>query len=111
MKIDIIISTTCCRSTSLSALMPRPTLRKTINISSGAATSAWEGWSHYCATKAGVLSLTRVADKEYRDQGIRVIGLSPGTVATHMQEQIRASNINPISQLDWSAHIPADWVA
>lgn len=31
-----------------------------INISSGAATSALEGWSHYCATKAGVLALTKV---------------------------------------------------
>ena len=82
-----------------------------INISSGAATSALEGWSHYCATKAAVLSLTRVADKEYRDQGIRVIGLSPGTVATEMQVQIKASGINPVSQLDPSAHIPPDWVA
>lgn len=82
-----------------------------VNISSGAATSALEGWSHYCATKAAVLSLTRVADKEYRNQGVRVIGLSPGTVATRMQEQIRASGINPVSQLDWSAHIPAEWVA
>ncbi|MEO0719024.1 MAG: SDR family oxidoreductase [Pseudomonadota bacterium] len=82
-----------------------------VNISSGAATSALEGWSHYCATKAAVLSLTRVADKEYRDQGIRVIGLSPGTVATEMQVQIKASGINPVSQLDPSAHIPPEWVA
>ena len=82
-----------------------------VNISSGAATSALEGWSHYCATKAAVLSLTRVADREYRTQGVRVIGLSPGTVATRMQEQIRASGLNPVSQLDWSAHIPAVWVA
>lgn len=82
-----------------------------INISSGAATSALEGWSHYCATKAAVLSLTRCADKEYRDCGIRVIGLSPGTVATGMQDQIRASGINPVSRLDPSVHIPPDWVA
>ena len=82
-----------------------------INISSGAATGALEGWSHYCATKAGVLSLTKVADLEYRDRGIRVIGLSPGTVATEMQVQIKASGINPVSQLDPSVHIPADWVA
>ncbi len=82
-----------------------------INISSGAATSALEGWSHYCATKAAVLSLTRVADKEYRDHGVRVIGLSPGTVATDMQVQIKASGINPVSQLDPSAHIPPEWVA
>jgi NAD(P)-dependent dehydrogenase (short-subunit alcohol dehydrogenase family) len=82
-----------------------------VNISSGAATSALEDWSHYCATKAAVLSLTRVADKEYREQGIRVIGLSPGTVATEMQVKIKASGINPVSQLDWSAHIPPEWVA
>ncbi|MEX0338528.1 MAG: SDR family oxidoreductase [Arenibacterium sp.] len=82
-----------------------------INISSGAATGALEGWSHYCATKAAVLSLTRCADKEYRDHGIRVMGLSPGTVATEMQVQIKASGINPVSQLDPSVHIPSDWVA
>ncbi|MBY5935287.1 SDR family oxidoreductase [Tateyamaria omphalii] len=81
-----------------------------INISSGAATSALEGWSHYCATKAAVLSLTRVADKEARSAGVRVMGLSPGTVATDMQRDIAASGINPVSQLPWEAHIPADWV-
>lgn len=82
-----------------------------LNISSGAATGSLEGWSHYCATKAAVLSLTRCTDKEYRDRGIRVIGLSPGTVATDMQVRIKASGINPVSQMDPSAHIPADWVA
>ncbi|KIC46230.1 SDR family oxidoreductase [Tateyamaria sp. ANG-S1] len=81
-----------------------------INISSGAATSALEGWSHYCATKAAVLSLTRVADREARGAGVRVMGLSPGTVATDMQRDIAASGINPVSQLPWDAHIPADWV-
>lgn len=81
-----------------------------INISSGAATGALEGWSHYCASKAAVLSLTKVADKEYRDHGIRVCGLSPGTVATQMQREISASGINPVSQLDWSDHIPPEWV-
>ena len=82
-----------------------------INISSGAATNALEGWSHYCCTKAAVLSLTACADKEYGGHGIRVLGLSPGTVATDMQVSIKASGINPVSQLDPSVHIPADWVA
>jgi len=43
-----------------------------INISSGAATGALEGWSHYCATKAAVLSLTKCGHKErplHNDQG------------------------------------------
>ena len=81
-----------------------------VNISSGAATSALEGWSHYCATKAALLSLTRCAHKEWGGQGIRVVGLSPGTVATNMQTVIKQSGINPVSALDWSAHIPAEWV-
>ncbi|VAV92002.1 FIG062860: Dehydrogenases with different specificities (related to short-chain alcohol dehydrogenases) [hydrothermal vent metagenome] len=81
-----------------------------INISSGAATSALEGWSHYCATKAAVLSLTRCAHKEWNDLGIHVVGLSPGTVATDMQVAIKDSDINPVSQLDWSTHISPQWV-
>ena len=82
-----------------------------LTIGSGAAHAPIEAWSHYCASKAGALMLTRMADKEYRDRGIRALSLSPGTVATQMQREIRASGINPVSQLDWSAHIPPDWVA
>ena len=82
-----------------------------VNISSGAATSPLEGWSHYCSTKAAVLSLTQCADKEYYDKGIRVVGMSPGTVATDMQVSIKESGINPVSQMDFSVHIPADWPA
>ncbi|MGI9411630.1 MAG: SDR family NAD(P)-dependent oxidoreductase [Hyphomicrobiaceae bacterium] len=81
-----------------------------VNISSGAATSPLEGWSHYCSSKAAVLMLTRCADKEYRERGLRVVGLSPGTVATDMQVAIKASGINPVSQLDPSVHIPPQWV-
>ncbi|MFC6252985.1 SDR family oxidoreductase [Pseudophaeobacter arcticus] len=82
-----------------------------VNISSGAATSTLEGWSHYCATKAALFSLTGTAQKELGPKGVNVIGLSPGTVATDMQRSIKASGINPVSQLDWERHIPADWVA
>ncbi len=80
-----------------------------VNISSGAATSALEGWSHYCASKAAVLMLTRCVHKECADRGVRVVGLSPGTVATDMQVAIKASGVNPVSKLDWSDHIPAEW--
>ncbi|KZM50048.1 SDR family oxidoreductase [Labrenzia sp. OB1] len=81
-----------------------------VNISSGAAAGALEGWSHYCSSKAAALALTRCADKEFADKGLRVVGLSPGTVATQMQVDIKASGVNPVSQLDPSVHIPAEWV-
>ena len=82
-----------------------------LNISSGAAHSPLEGWSAYCSTKAGAAMLTRCIHKEHGDAGIRVMGLSPGTVATDMQVKIKASGINPVSELDPSVHIPADWPA
>ncbi|TVQ40446.1 MAG: SDR family oxidoreductase [Geminicoccaceae bacterium] len=82
-----------------------------VNVSSGAAVRPLEGWSHYCAGKAAALMLTQAAHLEYQDQGIRVVGLSPGTVATEMQVLIKASGINPASQLDPSVHIPPEWPA
>ncbi len=82
-----------------------------ITVSSGAAHGPVEAWSSYCASKAGAYMLTRCADKEARDKGLRIMGLSPGTVATDMQRDIKASGINPVSQLDWSDHIPPEWPA
>ena len=82
-----------------------------LTIGSGAAHGPVEAWSHYCSSKAGALMLTRMANKEYGDKNIRAISLSPGTVATQMQKEIKASGINPVSQLDWSDHIPPEWVA
>lgn len=82
-----------------------------ITISSGAAHNALEGWSHYCVSKAGAAMLTDCLHKELAEAGLRIMGLSPGTVATEMQVQIKASGINPVSQLDFSVHVPADWPA
>lgn len=82
-----------------------------ITVSSGAARNAYEGWSSYCAAKAGALMLTQAAHLEEGPHGIRVLGLSPGTVATEMQVKIKASGINPVSQLDPNVHIPAEWPA
>lgn len=82
-----------------------------ITVSSGAATNPLEGWSAYCAGKAGALMLTRAAHLEEGPHGIRILGLSPGTVATDMQVKIKASGVNPVSQIDFATHIPAEWPA
>ena len=82
-----------------------------VNMSSGAANSALEGWSHYCATKAAAKKLTECAHKEVGARGVRVVGLSPGTVATDMMAKIKASGVNPVSQLDWSVHKSPEWAA
>ena len=82
-----------------------------LTVSSGAAHSPVEGWSAYCSAKAGAYMLTRAVDNETRAKGLRIMGLSPGTVATQMQRDIKASGINPVSKLAWSDHIPPEWPA
>ena len=63
-----------------------------VNISSGAATKAYEGWAAYCASKAAVDHLTRVVAAEEADAGLRAFAVAPGVVDTGMQEAIRASS-------------------
>ena len=82
-----------------------------LTIGSGAAQKPYEGWGAYCASKAAALMMTRTVDAEVGAKGIRSISLSPGTVATQMQKDIKASGINPVSELDWEDHIPPEWVA
>ncbi len=69
-----------------------------INVSSGAALRPLEGWSAYCAAKAGLAMLTQAIALE-AVPGLRVFGFQPGTTDTDMQVTIRASGINPVSQI------------
>ncbi|MCH8467941.1 MAG: SDR family oxidoreductase [Roseinatronobacter sp.] len=82
-----------------------------ITVGSGAAHNPLEGWGAYCSSKAGAWMLTRVADIEARGRGVRVMSLSPGTVATDMQRTLKDSGINAVSQRDLGAHIPPQWPA
>ena len=82
-----------------------------LTISSGAAHSPLEAWSHYCAAKAGAAMMTSMLDLENRKDGIRAMGLSPGTVATQMQREIKSSGINPVSDLEWEDHVDPIWPA
>jgi NAD(P)-dependent dehydrogenase (short-subunit alcohol dehydrogenase family) len=79
-----------------------------INLLSGAARTPFEGWSSYCAAKSGLAMLTRIVHKECGIQGVRAVGFLPGVVDTDMQAQIRASGINPVSQLPRERLISVD---
>jgi 3-oxoacyl-[acyl-carrier protein] reductase len=70
-----------------------------VNVSSGAAYRPLEGWSAYCAGKAGLAMLTRSIALETEGKGVRIFGFSPGTIDTDMQVKIRASGVNPISRI------------
>lgn len=62
-----------------------------VNISSGAGQSAIDGWSVYCATKAGVDMFSRVIQEEanINKTNIKVLSIAPGIIDTDMQKDIR----------------------
>ncbi len=62
-----------------------------INVSSGAAWSAYEGWAAYCAGKAALERLTEVVAQEEAAAGLRAYSIAPGVVDTPMQDRVRAS--------------------
>ena len=82
-----------------------------VNVSSGAAHRPLEGWSSYCASKAGLAMLGRALMLEYGAHGLRVYGFAPGGVRTAMQEKIRASGLNPVSQIPPEGHLPPEFPA
>ena len=63
-----------------------------VNISSGAGTSPYEGWSAYCAAKAAVDRMTEVVQLEEARSGLRAHAVAPGVIDTAMQERIRAQS-------------------
>lgn len=57
---------------------------KIINIASQAATVALDGHAAYCASKAGVLGLTRALAYEWAARGVTVNAISPTVVMTEL---------------------------
>lgn len=64
-----------------------------INISSGAARHAVDGWAIYCASKAGLEMLSHVAAREQQmdrpARPFKVLSVAPGIVDTAMQAELR----------------------
>ncbi len=65
-----------------------------VNISSGAAVHATEGWAAYCGAKAAVAMVTEVVALEERSSGLAAFALAPGLVDTDMQTLIRSTPVD-----------------
>ena len=83
------------------------------NESTGINTPPTEGQFQSLISHGAVAGLTFSQWQTVSNSATLNAGSTPfsGTVATEMQVKIRDSGVNPVSQLDPSAHIPADWPA
>ncbi len=73
-----------------------------VNVSSGAGKSVIDGWSTYCAAKAGIDHYSRVVDAEQKlvaENRFRVVSIAPGVVDTQMQTDIRSADPSDFSRL------------
>ena len=79
-----------------------------VNLSSGAAHSAVEGWSAYCSSKAGMSMFTHCVHAEYGHLGIRAHNFIPGLVGTDMLNGAQTKFDNVVSQVDDSQKLTPD---
>ncbi len=64
----------------------RRTRAAIVNIASAAAEVGMPGRAPYCASKAGLVGLTRALAVEWAERGIRVNAVGPGFTRTHMYD-------------------------
>lgn len=69
-------------------------IKRIMNISSGAASSPYEGWATYCSSKAALEMLTKVMGLEQKNTPLPciVFAVAPGIIDTPMQSLIREAN-------------------
>lgn len=83
---DIVINTNlrgtffCARAAA--QMMAKKKSGVIINISSVHEVIPWGGYSHYCASKAGIMMLTKTMALELAALNIRVNNIAPGSIST-----------------------------
>lgn len=77
-----------------------------VNIASAAAVVARPGVAHYCASKAGLVMLTKALAVEWAEKSIRVNAVAPGLVETPGVEDLTGTSTGREEHRRKISHIP-----
>jgi benzil reductase ((S)-benzoin forming) len=75
-------------ASAVASASPPEAEKRMLHVSSGAARSAYPGWSIYCATKAALDHHARAVALDATPK-LRICSLAPGVIDTDMQAEIR----------------------
>lgn len=97
-----VISTNLCGTFYCSRAAVKYMLKqkfgRIINISSIVALTGNPGQANYCASKAGIIGLTKSMAREYAKKGITVNAIAPGFIATDMTDALGEDAKNKLAE-------------
>ncbi len=86
-NVNLIGTFLCCRA--VIPIMLRQNRGKIVNLSGAGATGAWRDLSAYTSSKVAVVRLTETLALELEGTNLQVNTLGPGSIHTHMWDQLR----------------------
>jgi glucose 1-dehydrogenase len=85
-----LTGTFLCSREAARAMLAEPTPGAIVNISSVHQQIPWPRFSHYCASKGGMKLFAESIARELAPQGIRVVNVAPGAIATPINADVLA---------------------
>jgi NAD(P)-dependent dehydrogenase (short-subunit alcohol dehydrogenase family) len=92
-EVNVVSAVLFCRA-FVSAFAAHDGAKTLVNVSSGAASKGYAGWSLYCASKAAMENHFRclALEQASAEHPVRAISVNPGVMDTEMQAEVRSAS-------------------